>query len=84
MAYKALRQMNVGGVTVEPGELIAEAMDWPNVSAWLRNGFIEEVPDPEATPKAATPRRAPAKKAPAKTAARKPAAKKTPTKKTKE
>lgn len=77
MAYRALRSLTVGNVQKERGDAIPEAMDWPNLQAWLRNGFIEEVPDPEPPkPKAAAPSRAPAKKAPAK--------KKTPPKKTKE
>lgn len=71
--YKALRQLTVGDVVKQPGDDIPEAMEWTNVQSWLRNGFIEEVPDPEPPKPKAAPRRAPAKKAPAK----KPSTKKT-------
>lgn len=71
MAYKALRQMSVGGSEVEPGEIITEAMDWPNIRTWIDHGFIEEVPDEEPAKKAPSPKKTAAKKPAAKTSAAK-------------
>lgn len=63
MGYIAIRQMQIGGKTRNPGEAVPEAAGWRSLRAYLGT-HIKEVPDaempdakPEATPKAAKPRK---------------------------
>lgn len=44
--------MTVGDRQVEPGDPVPEAVDWPNLRAWLGT-HVEEVPD-ELMPETAT------------------------------
>lgn len=43
--YLALRELKVGEEVRHRGDEVPEAKDWPDLSPWLSNGYIEAVDD---------------------------------------
>lgn len=46
--FVAQKPIKVGDEIRQPGELVPEAADWPDIRPWTGGGFVKEISDDEA------------------------------------
>lgn len=55
--FIARRPLNLGDHWAQPGDLVPEAMDWPNLSAYLEFGWVEKQEESAASAASGSPTR---------------------------